>query len=57
MFEYDFCFCGNADQCPLKDNCKRAMSVPGIHTYSLFYEKDKECEYYYPKKKEVDKND
>ena len=57
MFEYDYCFCGNAGQCLLKDNCKRAISVPGIHTYSLFYEKDKECEYYYPKKKEVDKND
>ena len=56
MFEYDYCFCGNAVSCPLKDQCKRAESKPGIHTYSLFYEEGKECEYFW-KKEEVDPDD
>ena len=54
MFEYDYCFCGNKDECPKKDECKRAITVPGIHTYSLFYKKDKECEYFWEKDKKND---
>ena len=53
MFEYDICLCGNADQCPHKDNCKRAEEHgPGIYTVSLFYQEDKECEYFWEKKNE-----
>ena len=54
MFEYDYCFCGNAASCPHKNQCKRAESKPGIHTYSLFYEEGKECEYFW--RKAVDNN-
>ena len=56
MFEYDYCFCGNTDQCPHKDECKRAEKVVGIHSYSFFYEEGKECKNFWKKddKKEVD---
>lgn len=54
MFDDDICMCGNAAQCPLKDQCRRAESKPGIHTYALFYEEDEECEYFW-KKYEVTK--
>ena len=54
MFEYDICFCGNADKCPLKDTCKRAIARgPGIYTISNFYDTYKEglgCDYYWEKK-------
>lgn len=54
MFEYDICYCGNNENCPLKDDCVRAQSRPaGIYTISLFYQADKNyCEYFYPIKKE-----
>ena len=56
MFDYDICLCGNMDQCPYKDDCLRAEKPgPGIYTMSLFYQKDKECEYYISKRK-VEKN-
>ena len=52
MFEYDICFCGNKEECPLKMTCRRAQSHGiGIHTYSNFYnEEDEKCEYYIPVK-------
>lgn len=54
MFEYDICLCGNADKCPMKDTCLRAIKPPpGIYTISLFYNKDKECENYIERKKNV----
>ena len=57
MFEYDICMCGNASSCPHKETCKRAQNHgPGIYTVSLFYEKNKECEYYLPIKKESKQN-
>lgn len=56
----DICLCGNADKCPNKENCLRngAKKKPGIYTISLFYQENKECEYYIPmrtvtKEKEV----
>lgn len=57
MFEYDICVCGNADLCPRKNECKRAVKPVGIYTASLFYEEGKECEYFWEKRleKEVDK--
>ncbi len=57
MFELDFCLCGNSDQCPHKDECMRNIHLVGIHTYSLFYKENEECEYFIPRKnEEVDKN-
>ena len=47
LFEYDYCFCGNADNCPKKDTCRRALKVRGIHSYSEFYVKDEDCKYYW----------
>lgn len=52
MFDYDYCFCGNADKCSKKDTCKRALRISGIHSYSNFYFKNEEYKYYYPIKKE-----
>lgn len=49
MFEYDICVCGNADLCPHKNECKRAVKPVGIYTASLFYEEGKECEYFWEK--------
>lgn len=55
MFEYDYCFCANKD-CPMRNECRRGMSVPGIHTYSLFtLDENNKCEYFW--KKEVDDNE
>ena len=55
-YDDDICFCGNADLCPHKDQCKRAeRRGPGIYTMSLFYEEGKECEYFW--EKENKKND
>ena len=49
MFNDDICLCGNKEDCPNKDTCRRAKSHgSGIYTISLFYQKDKECEYYLP---------
>ena len=46
----DICFCGNAYECPHKNDCRRAERKPGIHSYSNFYnEKNKECEYFWKK--------
>ena len=57
FFDDDICFCANPEHCPHKDECARAKSVKGIHTYSLFYDEDKDedCEYFI-KKKEENKN-
>ena len=49
MFEYDYCFCGNYEKCPKKDECRRAISVPGIHTYSAFYVEGEECKEFWQK--------
>jgi len=47
MFEYDICLCGNKENCPKKETCERAVNPgPGIYTLSLFYQENKECEYY-----------
>ena len=51
FFDDDYCFCGNSDSCPLKDQCKRADHKPGIHSYANFYSEDKDCEYFYLKEK------
>lgn len=55
FFDDDICLCGNADNCPNKDRCRRAEKKIGIHTYSLFYEEGKECEYFFEKNKEIRK--
>ena len=54
FFDDDICFCGNADDCPLKEKCKRARKAgAGIHTYSLFYNaNDDKCEFFYPEREE-----
>jgi hypothetical protein len=44
----DICLCGNPEKCPKKNTCLRNKKKTGIHTYSLFYQKDKDCEYYIP---------
>ena len=50
MFENDICLCGNAANCPHKNECKRAgKHGPGIYTVALFYEEGKECEYFMKK--------
>lgn len=49
MFEYDYCFCGNSNDCPHEHECKRAVKIVGIHTYSDFYKEGKECEYFWRK--------
>lgn len=55
MFEYDYCFCANK-ACPMRKECRRGISVPGIHTYSLFtLNENNECEYFW--KKEVTNNE
>lgn len=48
MFEVCLCRCGNADECPHKEECERAKRVVGICTMSLFYTGDDECEYFIP---------
>ena len=53
MFEYDICVCGNADLCPRKNECKRAVKPIGIYTAALFYEEGKECEYFWKKREEL----
>ena len=55
MFENDICLCGNKENCPLKDTCRRAQEHgPGIYTMSLFYDPNKkECEYYWKIKDET----
>lgn len=57
LFEYDYCFCGNPDNCPKKDTCRRALRVSGIHSYSEFYVEGKECEYYWEVEKENKNNE
>lgn len=54
MFEDDICLCGNYKDCPHKDECLRAQTKIGIHTYSLFYREKEDCEYMI--KKEDNKN-
>ena len=55
-YDDDICFCGNAYECPYRDDCRRAERKPGIHSYSNFYdEKNKECEYFW-KKDNIKKN-
>lgn len=49
-YDYDYCFCGNPESCPRKDQCRRTEKKPGIHTYSLFYKEGEECEYFWEKK-------
>lgn len=57
MFEYDICLCGNAEECPHKETCQRAMKHgPGIYTVSNFYEEKDTCDYYYPIKENVDES-
>lgn len=46
MIDYDISFCGNANDCPSKDFCRRAISKPGIHTYCNFYKENEECEFF-----------
>lgn len=46
FFEDDICFCGNAKDCPKREKCRRGNSKPGIHSYSDFYDKNKEYEYF-----------
>ena len=55
FFDYDYCFCGNANECPKKDTCRRGLHVPGIHSYAEFYKENEECKYYW--KKEVAKKE
>ncbi len=50
-FEDDICFCGNAYECPYKNDCRRAERKPGIHSYANFYNEDKKCEYFLKKEK------
>lgn len=54
-FDDDYCLCGNPEKCQHKGECIRAVRKTGIHTYSLFYDENKECEYFI--KKEVKNND
>ena len=55
MFDYDICLCGNGENCPKKEECKRYVLTkkvgPGVYTYSLFYNEKKECEDFYPIKR------
>ena len=55
MFEDYLCRCGNADECPHKEECERAKRVAGICTMSLFYTGEDKCEYFIPIK-ESDKD-
>lgn len=50
LFNFDYCLCGNPDNCPHKKECLRAIDPgPGIYSYSFFYNENKECEDYIPK--------
>jgi hypothetical protein len=52
FFDDDICLCGNSDSCPYKNECLRAeRRGPGIFTVSLFYQEDKECEYFIKKRR------
>lgn len=51
FFDDDICLCGNSEKCKYRNNCMRAEKKIGIHTYSLFYEDEKECKYYIKKKR------
>ena len=55
MFDDDICLCANAASCPQKNQCRRAEHKVGIHTYSNFYEKNKECEYFLKKIRKEEK--
>lgn len=47
FIDEDICMCGNAAECPLKEDCRRYRpKKPGIYTMSLFYEEGKECEHF-----------
>ena len=48
-FDDDYCFCGNPENCPKKEECKRAIKKTRIHTYSLFYKENEECKYFMKK--------
>lgn len=57
MFEDDICYCGNSEECPHKNKCRRAKmpAKAGIYTMSLFYNDNvnkENCEYFYPINKE-----
>lgn len=56
LFEDDICICGNAIDCPSKEECLRARKgKPGqIYTVSLFYNGKEKCEYFI-KKRGVDR--
>ena len=58
LFDNDYTFCGNPNKCPKKHKCKRADFVPGVHSYSMFYDPNSaDCEYFWNKnKKESDIN-
>ena len=59
MFDDDICLCGNAIYCSQRNQCRRAEHKIGIHTYSNFYEyeKDRECKYFLKKiEKKEEKN-
>ena len=49
FFDDDYCLCGNSDYCPRRIECKRAEHKIGIHTYSLFYKEEEDCEYFWRK--------
>lgn len=54
LFNDDYTFCANPDHCSKKNECKRAESKPGIHSYSLFYDPvHNDCDYFW-KKENVD---
>lgn len=58
MFEYDICICGNADLCPHKSECERAIDPgPGIFTMGLFYEENEECKYFIQKESNTEINE
>lgn len=59
FFDYDYCFCGNADKCPKKNKCKRAITTKpaGIYTYALFYKENEECEEFWEIENKGDKNE
>lgn len=50
LFNYDYTFCANSEHCPKKDKCKRAESIPGIHSYALFYNGTNKCDNFLAKK-------